>query len=85
MAISDTTDPTPPAPPPITPTDVIYARIVMSVLVMLMFAGVLGFLVLHPSEGTTDGFLKIMIGILSAKFAAIISYWFGDAASKRSS
>jgi hypothetical protein len=38
--------------------------------------------VLRPL-GVDSDFLKVMIGVLSAKFGTVVDYWLGDAANRR--
>ena len=59
-----------------------YGRVVISAFVTLAFATILTFLVLRPL-GIDSDFLKVMIGVLSAKFGTVVDYWLGDAANKR--
>jgi hypothetical protein len=59
-----------------------YGRVIVSVFVTLGFAAILTFLVMRPL-GVDSDFLKVMIGVLSAKFGTVVDYWLGDAANKR--
>ena len=56
-----------------------YGKVTISVVVTLGFAAILTFLVLKPLGADSD-FLKVMIGVLSAKFGTVVDYWLGDAA-----
>jgi hypothetical protein len=56
-----------------------YGKVTISVVVTLGFAAILTFLVLKPL-GVDSDFLKVMIGVLSAKFGTVVDYWLGDAA-----
>ena len=59
-----------------------YGKVIVSAFVTLAFAAILTFLVLRPL-GVDSDFLKVMIGVLSAKFGTVVDYWLGDAANKR--
>ena len=59
-----------------------YGKVTISVVVALGFAAILTFLVLKPLGADSD-FLKVMIGVLSAKFGTVVDYWLGDAANRR--
>jgi hypothetical protein len=59
-----------------------YGRVIVSAFVTIGFAAILTFLVLRPL-GVDSDFLKVMIGVLSAKFGTVVDYWLGDAANKR--
>jgi len=56
-----------------------YGKVTISVVVTLGFAAILTFLVVKPL-GVDSDFLKVMIGVLSAKFGTVVDYWLGDAA-----
>ena len=56
-----------------------YGKVTISVVVTLGFAAILTFLVLKPLGADSD-FLKVMIGVLSAKFGTVVDCWLGDAA-----
>jgi len=62
------------------------SQAVVSILVVMMFGGVLMSIIFHPMaiDDTMQNMLLILLGALSSNFTSVVSYYMGSSAGSKS-